>query len=183
MRKINQYRNTYYKELAASVTLLFCIFLILASHDYSNTDVYVAPVKEVEQPVIVEVVVLSERDVIIAKIKTYFPRNAETMVAIAQAESHLNPGAVNYNCYYNKDETVVYSYRAKSTHSTQCKPSHRTYAWSVDCGILQRNYVGKICPVTTIDQHLQDVAELSRKQGLQAWAAYNSGAYLRYMNH
>lgn len=183
MRKINQYRTTYYKEIAASVTLLFVAFMTVA-HSHASTADERTYIRE-ETPITVEVTVtetLSDKDVIVAKIRAHFPRNADVMVAIAQAESHLNPEAIGYNCFYNKDETTVYTTRVSGSHSTHCKPSHRAFAWSIDCGILQRNYVGaKTCPDITIDEHLEDVANLSRKQGLTAWSSYNNNSYKKYL--
>ena len=104
------------------------------------------------------------------------------MIPIAYAESGLDPKAQGFNCFYNKDETVVYSTRVKGSHSTACKPSHRVYAWSVDCFALQRNYIGKVCPKgVTLDQHLKEVADLSRVQGLKAWSSYNEGKHIKHL--
>lgn len=32
-----------------------------------------------------------------------------------------------------------------------------------------------------LNEHLEDVANLSKKQGLQAWVTYNTGAYKKYL--
>lgn len=179
MNKINQYRTTYYKEVAAAFTVFFILFVVLATN-YADTLDERTYVRE-ETPITVEVT-LSEKDVIIAKIKANFPRNGEVVVAIAKAESRLNPNAVGYNCYYNSDETKVYTTRVKGAHSTHCKRGHEKYSWSIDCGILQKNYVGlKSCPTVTIDEHLKEVAELSRSQGLSAWSAYNNESYKKFL--
>lgn len=115
------------------------------------------------------------------KIKDNFPRNWKTMIAVAHAESRMNPNAVGYNCYYDKNETTVYTTKVKGSHSTACKKEHRKYAWSVDCGVLQLNTLGKVCPKETIDQHLQRGALLSKVQGLNAWVTYQTKAHERYL--
>lgn len=162
-----------------SATILWCA----VAGAYSNEDTsYVVekqvPVVATTTPVIRKVLTTED------KIMHYFPRNGKTMIAVAKAESHMSMQAKGYNCYYNKDETIVYTEKVKGSHSTSCKPSHRSYAWSVDCFVLQKNYKGKECPTgVTLDQHLQEVADLSRVQGLEAWASYNDGKHLVYLEN
>ncbi len=103
------------------------------------------------------------------------------MIAIAYAESRMNENAKGWNCYYNKDETIVYSTRVKGSHSTGCKKQHRKYAWSVDCGVLQLNTKGQVCPNETLDEHLEKVATLSKSQGFGAWVAYKNNSYKKYL--
>lgn len=177
MRKINQYKTTYYKEVAAAITTLFIGFLVYAHLSSENQEIYVRE----EAPKIVTTVPMSEEQMLEAKIREYFPRNGDTMVAIAKAESHLDHDAKGWNCYYNEKGTVVYTSRVAGSHSAACEVSQRIYAYSVDCGILQRNYKGQICPKVSIDEHLQEVSNLSRKQGLEAWSAYNNGSYKKYL--
>lgn len=118
------------------------------------------------------------------KIKQYFPKSHKTMIAIAHAESGMDMNAKGYNCYYNKSETTVYSTRVKGSHSAACKSQHRKFAYSVDCFILQKNYKGQDCPKNmTVDQHLSEVAKLSKVQGLQAWSAYKNNSYKNYVLH
>lgn len=165
-----------WRTLVVSLTVIYC----LVASNYSNRDLsYVAEQNETEA-FLVPVIVKPEPTVE-DKIRHYFPRNWKTMIAIAHAESNMNHEAVGYNCYYNKTKTIVYSERVKGAHSAACKKEHRIYAWSVDCGVLQRNYKGKECPDVSVDEHLEDVANLSRKQGLQAWVTYNTGAYKKYL--
>jgi hypothetical protein len=121
------------------------------------------------------------RPTIEEKIKQYFPRSHKTITAIAHAESHMNVNAKGYNCFYNEDETIVYTSKVKNSHSTSCKKSHRSFAWSVDCGLLQLNSKGKVCPKETIDEHLQRAANLSRIQGTQAWVTYNNNLHIKYL--
>lgn len=190
MKKINQYKNTYNKEYGALGTILFVGFLFYC---YLSQQSHITYIKEKEQVTVVIAQVspdtlkvsvtgpVDEQEVIIQKIKDYFPRNADTMVAIAKAESHLNPEAKGYNCWYNAKETIVYTTKVKGSHSTSCKVSHRMYAYSVDCGVLQKNYKGRTCPVESLDQHLEIVRDLSLLQGLEAWSAYNNGSYKKYL--
>lgn len=165
-----------WRTLIVSVTVVSCLVV----SNYSNRDLsYVA---ESSEPIAFLVPMIVEPEPTVEdKIKEYFPRNWKTMIAIAHAESNMNHDAVGYNCYYNKKETVVYLERIKGSHSTACKKEHRKYAWSVDCGILQRNHKGRECPDVSVDEHLEDVANLSKKQGLQAWVTYNTGAYKKYL--
>lgn len=173
MRKINQYKRTYYKEYGALVTFIFITFLSLTPIE---DQVYVREVKPVEATV-VEV----KEETMEQKIVKHFPRSHKTMIAIAYAESGMKMEAKGFNCYYNDDMTIVYETRVKGSHSAACKPSHRKYAWSVDCFALQRNYKGQECPKgVTVDAHLEEVAELSKVQGLQAWSSFNNGRYLAY---
>lgn len=178
-KKVNQYKTNYSKELGALLGLIAC--LVFMSHgiaDYGD-EVYV---KEVAVNVTATVPTTPEnsKKEIEAKIKHHFPRSWRDMIPVAYAESGLNPNAQNWNCYYNKDETIVYTSRVKGSHSTSCKKAHRKYSWSTDCGILQMNTRSKVCPVETIDEHLERAAELSKIQGKQAWVSFNTGAHLTY---
>lgn len=173
MRKINQYKRTYYKEYSALVTFLFVTFLLL-------TPIEQQTYTRVEQPT---TQATTTQETIEEKIIKHFPRSHKTVLAIAKAESNLDMNAKGFNCYYNNDKTIVYTSKIKGSHSTHCKKSHRQYAWSVDCFILQRNYKGQECPQNiTIDQHLEDVANLSRVQGLKAWSAYNNNQYKKHLS-
>ena len=161
--------------------LLATVFPICftVSH-YANLDnTYVA-----EPEVFMKPVVVVPEPTLEDKIREYFPRSWETMIPIAHAESGMTMNATGYNCFYNKDETVVYEHRVKGAHSTACKKEHRKFAWSVDCFALQKNYPGrKTCPEgVTIDMHLKEVAELSKVQGLKAWSSFNQGKHLTYIN-
>lgn len=164
-----------WRTVVLSATIVFCA--VLGSHVNDDNmyvkdqDVFMKPVVVVPEPTIEE------------KIKEYFPRNWKTMIAVAHAESHMNMNAVGYNCYMNEDETIVYKTKVAGSHSGSCPKKWRSYAWSVDCFILQRNYPGrKTCPEgVTIDMHLRESAELSRVQGLSAWVTYNTKTHERYL--
>lgn len=173
-RGVNQYKRTYNKEIGVLLGLIIC--LLVMSHgvaDYGD-EKYVAEVKqEVKKTP-------TQKESIEDKIRKHFPRSHATIIPIAYAESGMNNNAVNYNCYYNKDESVVYKTKVKGSHSTFCKKEHRKYSYSVDCFILQRNYKGQKCPNISVDEHLEDVAKLSKVQGLNAWVAYQNKSYLAY---
>ena len=160
-----------------SIALLLATICYIIPTDY-GTEVYMQPNDLMLKEKVVETR-LTKSD-IENKIRAYFPRSYADMIPIAYAESRMNPKAVGYNCYYNKDETIVYSTKVKGSHSTGCKPSHRKYSWSLDCGLMQMNTKAKTCPVETIDEHLQRAANLSRVQGKEAWVAYNTKAHLTY---
>lgn len=156
-----------------SLTIVSCAVL---SH-YGNIDnTYVAEPQVFLAPVIVD---HPEDESIETKIRKYFPRNGTTMIAIAHAESGMNHNATGYNCYYSQGKATTTPVKGGSR---ACKVEDRHLAWSVDCGVLQKNYVGrKTCPKIPLDQHLKEVAELSRVQGLGAWVSYNQGAHQKYL--
>lgn len=156
---------------------ILCLVVVLQSSDYTSS-VTEDQIPRTEPTALVIRKTLTTED----KIMQYFPRNGKIMIAIAHAESNMNNDAKGYNCYYNSDNTIVYTEKVKGSHSGVCKKHHRAYAWSVDCFVLQKNYKGKECPTgVTLDQHLQEVADLSRVQGLEAWSSYRNGKHLVYL--
>jgi hypothetical protein len=174
MRKINQYKRTYYKEVGALIGFMFGTLLAITP----GYETYTAE----PQVIATTTPVVKKQLTIEDKIRSHFPKSHKTIIAIAHAESGMNNNAIGYNCYYNSDETIVYETKVKGSHSRACQPNHRKYSWSVDCFLLQKNYPGrKTCPKdVTLDQHLKEVAELSRVQGLSAWTSYTNGSYLTY---
>lgn len=186
-RKINQYKTTYHKEYGAFIAVVYITIMFFATSwkEWHEDSIYIRseePLAIVIAPITNEAPMATDsKSNIEQKIRETFPNHADIMVAVAKAESRLTTTAKGYNCYYNKDETIVYTSKVKGSHSTSCKVTQRQYAWSVDCFVLQRNYIGKECPDITLEQHLQEVQDLSRKQGLQAWASYNSGYYKRFL--
>ncbi len=159
-------------------TILFC----LTASSYGNAErVYVAE-KPQEQAFMMPVIVEPKEETIEEKFKRYFPKSHKTMLAIAKAESNLNPEAKNWNCYYNDDMTIVYETRVKGSHSAACKKEHRKYSWSMDCGLLMKNYIGvKECPEVDIDIHLEEMAELSKRRGYSPWVAWSNGSFKKYL--
>jgi len=115
---------------------------------------------------------LSKKPEIVVLLKRYFPEysKARTMSAILYAESHHNPNAVNYNCYYNGK-------------SQSCKRGDEKKAWSIDCGIAMLNYYGQTCPAWTKDPELSLIKAKSMvdKRGFQPWTVYLSGAYKQFL--
>lgn len=174
-----QYGNRI-NPLSIAIAILIALMWLLSPADYGD-EIYKAeqlPITNQTRDISVNNQLTKKE--IENKIKQYFPRSHKTMIAVAYAESGLNQEAKGWNCYYNKKETIVYSTKVKGSHSTACKVSHRIYAHSVDCNVLQRNVKGQICPKQTLDEHLKEVSELSKKQGLKAWSAYNNKSYLTY---
>lgn len=177
MKKINQYKRTYYKEQGALLGLVFIFIVFIFPAMYQNGHISYQREAEVATTTITTVAPTPEE-----KIKQYFPKSYPTMIAIAHAESRMKMEAKGYNCYMNKNETIVYTERVAGSHSGACPEQWRKYAWSVDCFVLQKNYKGKVCPKgVSLDQHLQEVAELSKVQGLEAWSSFNSGRHLQYL--
>jgi hypothetical protein len=109
--------------------------------------------------------------------------DAKVAYAIIKAESGGNTRSVGYNCYYTKDGTV-HETRVSGAHSTFCKKGHAQYAWSVDCGKVQRNFPGKReCPEYAFDPEwsIAEMKRLHNERGWQPWVTYTSGKYLAYM--
>lgn len=92
------------------------------------------------------------------KIKAVFGSKASTFIAISKAESGTQAGQKGYNCYYGDK-------------SKACKPGDENKAWSVDCGLLQVNVYGRICPyeMYDIDYNLQAAKGKYDRQGFNAW--------------
>jgi hypothetical protein len=162
------------------VIVLTIISVWVMSH-YGNMDnTYVAEKKQdmFMKPVVVERV---KEESIEGKIKFYFPRSHKTMLAIAKAESGLSMRAKNWNCYYYHGKATTTPVKGGSR---ACKTEDRKLAHSVDCYVLQDNQEDGITncqEYMTVDKHLAEMAELSKKCGLQCWSAYNNGSYKKYL--
>lgn len=170
---------TRINPLSVGIALVIGLIWCCTSGQYD--DIYTADQVVEKKEVKVEEKELTKADVKL-KIQEYFPRSHETMLAVAYAESGLNHNAQNWNCWYNENETIVYPSKVKGSHSTSCKKSHRAYSWSIDCGILMKNHIGlKVCPEVTIDEHLQEMAELSKARGFNPWFAFSNGSYKKYL--
>jgi hypothetical protein len=112
------------------------------------------------------------------------------MYAIAKAESGLNAGNKGYNCYYERgtDRLLTGEEAMKlakdKRYSGACKTeAHRSKAWSTDCGILQINVIGKICPVELfdVDNNLKAGKGKLDRQGLGAWVTHNNGDHVKHL--
>jgi hypothetical protein len=89
------------------------------------------------------------------KIRKTFPENPEVMLAIAKAESKLNPHAIN---------------RANRNGS-------------VDVGLFQINSIHGYDEefLKNEDNNLKVARKIYDTQGITAWSAYNNGAYLKWL--
>lgn len=159
-----------------SATILWCA--VVGSHvDDDNT--YVREPSEVAVFMTATVVEHPEDESVETKIRKYFPRSHKTMVAVAYAESNLNHDAMNWNCYYYHGKATTTPIKGGSR---SCDKKDRSLSWSIDCGVLMKNYIGKkTCPKVSVDEHLQEMAELSKKRGFQPWSAFNNGSYKKYL--
>lgn len=83
-----------------------------------------------------------------------FPENPEIMIAIARAESGMNPRAVNYN-----------------------------RNGSIDTGLFQVNSIHRYDGLSLFDpkKNIGAAREIYEKQGIQAWAAFNNGSYKKFL--
>jgi hypothetical protein len=162
------------------VIILTIISILVLSHYGNKDNTYVAE-HEVSVYMTATVVDHPEDESIETKIRKYFKKSHVTMLAIAKAESGLKPDAINYNCWYTKDGKISTTY-VKNGGRT-CNVEDRKYSFGVDCFVLQAHYPGrKSCPTdVTIDEHLQEMAELSKKRSFQPWVTYNTGSYKKYL--
>lgn len=102
-------------------------------------------------------------------IKEMFPEDKEIAVAIAKAESRLNPKAKGYNCRYNGI-------------SQSCKAGDQGKAWSVDCGIMQINTLGQDCPEELMEvKHNLKVAKIKDEGGWKRWWTYRTNKHLAFL--
>ena len=106
-----------------------------------------------------------------AKIRETFPEDPETAVAVSKAESRMKAEAVGYNC--------VYEGRSQS-----CKKGDESKAWSVDCGLMQINSVGKSCPEELMnpDNNLRVAKNIKEKGGWERWWTFKTGKHLAFIN-
>lgn len=116
-----------------------------------------------------------ERTGVEAVIADTFPEEPDTMIAIAKAESGLNVKAMGWNCRYTRKDGTMYS--------TACVPGDRGKAWSVDCGLMQINTPGKVCPSELFDvEHNLSIARKKyERQGKDAWVAHWTNSYKKYL--
>lgn len=104
------------------------------------------------------------------KICAVFGEDCEIMIAIAKAESGLKADSIGYNCMYEGKSAV-------------CKTEDRHLAWSVDCGILQINHRGKVCPseLLEVDNNLEVGKKILNTQGLTAWSSFKANKHLKFL--
>lgn len=88
------------------------------------------------------------------KIAKTFPENPKIMIAVAKAESGLNPLATNRNTNGSRD-----------------------------IGLFQINSVhgGDDLELFDVDKNLKVAREVYDKQGITAWSAVNNGSYLKFL--
>lgn len=102
-------------------------------------------------------------------------------VAVAKSESGLRTDAMGWNCYYINAQGKQYS--------KACLPQDRAKAWSVDCGVMQINHIGKTCPEHLFDpdenikigKEKYDNSEKRIGIGFYPWMAWRNNLHLKYL--
>jgi hypothetical protein len=96
--------------------------------------------------------------------------DSRTAIAVAKAESGINPRAKNYNCRYNG-------------RSTFCREGDKKSAWSVDCGVYQINTIGRECPEYLMDpiENIRIAKKMHESRGWTPWIAYNNKSYQLFL--
>ena len=107
----------------------------------------------------------------------YFPEDTKTAYAVIMAESGGNSKSMNWNCMYWSD-------KLRKMASESCRTvEDRKDAWSVDCGIMQINHIGKECPQELFDAHhnLTIGKTMQNKYGWKRWSSFRfkSASFLR----
>lgn len=101
--------------------------------------------------------------------------NGQIAVAVAKSESGLRSTAMGWNCHY-------YDAQGKR-YSKACNPEDRPKAWSVDCGVMQINHLGKTCPshLFNPDENIRIGRDMFENRGFSPWVAFTKGLYLKYL--
>ena len=102
-------------------------------------------------------------------------------VAVAKSESGLRTDAMGWNCHYINAQGKQYS--------KACLPQDRAKAWSVDCGVMQINHIGKTCPAHLFDpdenikigKEKYDNSEKRIGIGFYPWMAYRNNLHLKFL--
>jgi hypothetical protein len=86
-------------------------------------------------------------------ILSYFPKQSQIAIAVARAESNMNPQAKGVNID------------------------------SVDCGVFQINVKGHECNEGLMNPEINILvaSKMYEKRGWQPWVAYNTGRYKNYL--
>lgn len=99
-------------------------------------------------------------------------------ISVAKNESGWKHNAQGWNCIYDKDGRVK-AYKTEITDvSKACKDIHRSLSWSVDCGVMQINVKGKVCPTELFDikKNIEKAASMYEHRKWSPWvAAHNLG--------
>jgi hypothetical protein len=94
-------------------------------------------------------------------------------VAVAKSESgkSLKTDAIGWNYYYYNAQGKLYS--------KACLPQDRANAWSVDCGVMQINHIGKTCPAHLFDpdENIRIGKSMYDTRGFTPWVTYWKGTY------
>lgn len=147
---------------------ILAVFLIVVdiyvvfnlSSEVKNTEVYInyrsiAENLPQSKPDALKSIVVKEKELTIEeKIQKKFPECPEVMIAIAKAESNLDPKAININT--NK---------------------------SIDIGLFQINSVHdkEQLKLFDVDTNIEVAREIYEKQGLQAWASFNNKSFMKFL--
>ena len=168
------------------VVILIVLLEIVFALKFSSTTQYVAPVtpkvavehvithKKAHRAIRKQGVAHYTKPVVTLETKAYideiFGEKAETATAVLMHESGLRLDAINYNCRYNGK-------------SKTCKVGDEKNSISLDCGIAQINFKGKVCPkeLLTLKGNMEAVAKIYKSQGLKAWVSFTTGRYKVYL--
>lgn len=120
----------------------------------------------------IEEVSIRQGDVspIIKKIENVFGSDSRIAIAVFKSESGLNVRSMNWNCRYNGV-------------SQSCRPEDRDKAWSVDCGLVQKNVIGQTCPeeLFDADHSLRIAKEMFDRRGFQPWFGFTNGSHIKFL--
>ncbi len=108
------------------------------------------------------------------KILSKFGDDGKIALAVFKSESGLKHDAQGWNCHYKENGKEV---------SKACRPEDRGRAWSVDCGIAQLNFPGRVCPKESFDPdwNIEHGHEKYLARGFQPWTNFRNKTYLAFL--
>ncbi|MGE0132078.1 MAG: hypothetical protein AB7U82_28685 [Blastocatellales bacterium] len=199
-RELWLFIKTVYRLVKSFVVALLTIFRFLARHWYWSLHflalglaIYIAAISWFTSVLVKNTVItkaplnivrtaraaeINLPETVQEKIKASFGPQADTFLKIAMAESGQNAGAKGWNCYYKRSDnslippSQIAGISKAQRYSAACKKEHRESAWSVDCGTLQINVLGKVCPPESydIDWNIKAAQGKYERQGWDAWS-------------
>lgn len=99
------------------------------------------------------------------------PQVVYQAISVAKNESGWRKDAKGWNCHYLDENGKQYS--------DACKIEDRPKAWSVDCGIMQINVNGQVCPekLLTIKHNVNKAYAMYKTRKWNPWVAAKSLGY------
>ena len=133
------------------------------------------PITKASTPIPTATPTPSKAEIVYEIAKAFEPEGANVIqqaLNVAKNESGWRHDAQGWNCHYYDENGKRYS--------AACKEEDRPLAWSVDCGTLQINVKGTVCPVELFDVKINVSKALSmyKRRAWQPWVAAQALGYV-----